>query len=115
MTRKRTGGAPVSGAGGAGWLQKAALDLDPDAPSFPSPCIVLHSTIQEKRPHLFLSCLVKSKRNVLWYCESLLANPASELRAHIQFINPNPHNRRTAFRKAEDYSVRKIDLTSKRK
>ena len=36
MTVTRTGGAPVSGAGGAGWLQKAALDLDPDAPSFPS-------------------------------------------------------------------------------
>ena len=63
-------GAPVSGSGEAGWLQKAALDLDPDAPSFPSPCIVLHSTMQEKRPHLFFSCLVKYKRNVLWYCES---------------------------------------------
>ena len=56
-------GAPVSGSGEAGWLQKAALDLDPDAPSFPSPCIVLHSTIQEKRPHPFFSCLVKYKRN----------------------------------------------------
>ena len=36
MTMTRRGGAPVSGAGGAGWLQKAALDLDPNAPSFPS-------------------------------------------------------------------------------
>ena len=36
MTKTKMMAAPVSGAGGeAGWLQKAALDLDPDAPSFP--------------------------------------------------------------------------------
>ena len=31
---------------------------------------VLFYILQEKRPHLFFSCLVKYKRNVLWYCES---------------------------------------------
>ena len=40
-------GAPVSGSGEAGWLQKAALDLDPDAPSFPSP--VLFYILQYRR------------------------------------------------------------------
>ena len=79
MTMTRRGGAPVSGAGGAGWLQKAALDLDPNAPSFPSSAShwvvqlwpiaplatdhIIHSTnlpCTLPRPLLPLFCLARS-------------------------------------------------------